>query len=159
MESARSWVESQRRSGPPFHLAPQPFLILGGDLGVGKSHAAAWCVDQLGGLFIPMADVAARKFEGEFESELIRARCLALDDFGTEPLDAGGWQEAHLERVLRGRYSEQRPTLITTNVWAEELKERIGPRVWDRVMAGGPESLVLCEGENLRRHWAETDHG
>jgi DNA replication protein DnaC len=141
--AALSWVSDPQRT---------KFLVLGGRLGVGKSFAAAWCVDQLGGRFASMPDVAARKFDAEDVEALLSAHCLALDDVGTESVDAGGWQESHLYRVLQGRYAQGRPTVLTTNLWGEELRARLGSeilvRVWDRMLASG--IFVLCDGESMR---------
>jgi DNA replication protein DnaC len=127
------------------------FLLLGGPLGRGKSFAAAWCVDQLGGRFVGSAEMAALKFnEGEVES-VLKAPCLALDDFGMEASDAGGWTASHLFRVLADRYSEKRPTVITTNVWGPDLEAKFGgelKRLWDRVLSSG--RFVFCGGDSMR---------
>ncbi len=144
LTAARAW-----RAVP--YAARPLFLVLGGPLGRGKSFAAAWCVDQLGGRYIASGELAAIKFnEAEVES-VLHAACLALDDFGMEASDAGGWQASHLFRVLADRYSERRPTIITTNVWGKALEEKFAGelhRLWDRVVTSG--RFVFCGGEYLR---------
>ena len=143
--AARMWRNAQHHDRPLF-------LLLGGPLGRGKSFAAAWCIDQLGGRFIASAEMAALKFnEAEVES-VLRAPCLALDDFGMEASDAGGWTSAHMFRVLADRYSEKRPTVITTNVWGPDLEGKFSGelrRLWDRVLASG--RFVFCGGDSMRK--------
>lgn len=66
---------------------------------------------------------------------------LVMDDLGVEnPTD---WAAEQLYRVIDSRYDNRLPTVITTNVSAERLDQRLLSRC-----ASG---LVVCKGKDLRR--------
>ncbi len=56
---------------------------------------------------------------------------LILDDLGAEK--SSEWTREKLFEIIDYRYNELLPTLITTNCIPEELKEKVGDRVYDRL--------------------------
>lgn len=76
---------------------------------------------------------------------------LVIDDLGTEK--ATEWQQEKLYMVLDYRYREMKPTIITTNLSAGELKEHITERVYERIIetTRQGELLVFFEGESYRK--------
>jgi len=53
---------------------------------------------------------------GEAADDAYNVRLLVLDDVGKEHSSASGWQKNMLHHVLRTRYNNGLPTVVTTNV-------------------------------------------
>jgi DNA replication protein DnaC len=60
---------------------------------------------------------------GESLDDAYNVRVLVLDDVGKEHASLSGWQKSMLHHVLRTRYNNGLPTIVTTNV---ELKNWSG---------------------------------
>lgn len=133
-------------------------LLMPGDLGTGKSHAAALvCVEtvKLGRsvrwAYLPEMLTMLESARGTRHEELTRqagADLLVWDDFGvTVPSE---WHVGWLDQIVEDRYSSRRPMVITTNWTTKRLKEdqRLG-RMVDRWRE---RNLVLYfVGESQRR--------
>jgi DNA replication protein DnaC len=67
----------------------------------------------------------------DFWPTLERARLLAIDDLGLEPLDARDYALACVVDLIDRRYDGTRKTIITTNLGTEAFRERycVGPGV------------------------------
>lgn len=154
----------------------QPFLVLTGGAGAGKSLAAARCLSHARRLFTayahPLADepvtveeydardgmfitAAALHYAKRFSdtpgpSLLDRAalvRWLVLDELRAEDLKGAG--KERLEEVLGERYACQRRTVITTNLAAKELSPLLGERLASRFAEA---AMVVDAGDDdLRR--------
>lgn len=59
------------------------------------------------------------------------APLLILDDLGAEK--PSGWSGERLYELINYRYTELLPTIITTNCHADELRSRLGERIFDRI--------------------------
>lgn len=142
---------------------PQPWLILAGDLGVGKTGLAIGIVkralsDGRSALFRPfvelLSDIKAtfrtRDASEPDEADMLRAlkavEVLALDDIGAERCT--GWAQERLFEVLNHRYNERRRTVVTTNLGVRELEEHLGDRIVSRLNGMG--HLIAILGPNLR---------
>lgn len=81
-----------------------------------------------------MSSLRAAMNKGEHSPAMQRcksAQVLILDDLGAEkPSD---WTVERIFEIIDHRYSSCRPTVITTNCTADELKRQIGTRSYDRI--------------------------
>jgi len=144
-------------------------LVLSGNPGVGKTFAAVhWLAAfvnddanwtepgtavRLRGRppILVTAAALARwdRYEQEPMLKLLRAPRLAVDDLGAEYLDKNGFYAALLDEIVNERYSARLPTLLTTNLSAEDFKQRYGERIAGRIRETG--GFIACGGEDLRR--------
>ncbi len=82
---------------------------------------------------------------------LCRAPMLAIDDLGTEPIEVQeyGNRLNPIVDLLYKRYDDQLFTIITTNLKPEEIKEKYGERIADRL--NEMSSRIVFENESYRR--------
>lgn len=137
-----------------------PSLLLSGPVGVGKTwqaygalRAAVTGERPTTWIAVTSADLYAslRPRSGhDTEAELERYRStglLLVDDLGAaKPSE---WVEETTYRVLNGRYEDMRPSIFTTNLPTQSLKEAIGDRIASR-LAETCQRVVL-EGGDRRR--------
>jgi DNA replication protein DnaC len=121
-------------------------LLIWGPFGNGKSYLSAAITNELRAkgkavVFITLSDLLARirsTFQSDKESEqnvmytLLQCDLLVLDDIGAEkPSD---WVSDILFRIVDGRYRNEKPILYTSNLKPSELAERLGRRIYDRIL-------------------------
>jgi DNA replication protein DnaC len=92
------------------------------------------CGDVVYGSFLCSASKLA-KFDDESQRIAATASVLLVDDVGVEPavVSSYGTTSTPLVDVLCERYERRRPTVISTNLNAEALRERYGERIHDRM--------------------------
>jgi len=146
-----------------WHEQPSPWLILAGDLGVGKTGLAIGLIKKAlsegrASLYRPfvelLSDIRAtyrsRDASEPDEADLVRAlksaEVLALDDVGAAR--ATGWAQERLYEILNHRYNERRRTIVTTNLSPADLEDHLGDRVYSRINGMG--WLYAIDGPNLR---------
>ena len=146
-----------------WHELPTPWLLLAGELGVGKTGLMIGLVKKAlsagrSALFRPfvelLSDIRAtyrtRDASEPDEADLVRAcksvDVLALDDLGTER--ATGWAQERLYEILNHRYNERRRTILSTNLSRDDLIEHLGERIVARI--NGMAWLYAIDGPNLR---------
>jgi DNA replication protein DnaC len=112
-------------------------LLLAGDVGRGKSFAAAWAVDTYGGRFIEANDViAASIYDQAGQDRYMLPSLLVVDELGMEPLDQGGWGESKFYDLLNGRIQNLRRTILVTNLGLSAFVARYpDARLRDRLRA------------------------
>lgn len=145
----------------------ETILVISGSRGIGKTTAAAWWLVQhrepvpyvqtSAPLFVEVGLLARydRYNKAEMRS-LNRARALVIDDLGWEYVDSKGAFASLFSEVINARYAAELPTLITTQLPAEDnpktkqkgFKSRYGERVADRIREVG--RFVELKGESLR---------
>jgi hypothetical protein len=113
---------------------PKTILVLAGVGHAGKTVAASWGCAFHGGRLVKAVDlIRAGMFpsDQDFWPRLERVRLLAIDDLGLEPLDARDYALACVVDLIDRRYDGARKTIITTNLAAEEFRQRYctGPGV------------------------------
>jgi DNA replication protein DnaC len=133
-----------------FLASEKLILLLAGDVGRGKSVAAAWAVAETNGRFIEAADVAqANVYDREAWGALFLPRLLAVDELGMEPLDAKGWCEAKLYDLINGRLQAKKRTVLVSNLDLPAFLARYpDPRLRDRLRAHG--AWLLAKGPSMR---------
>lgn len=139
------------------------WLFLSGPCGVGKTHLAVaiaryaidWhrmsvyfavvpdLLDHLRSTFDPNSGTA---YDERFAT-IRNAPLLVLDDLGTE--NATPWAKEKLYQVINHRYSEQMPTVITTNVDLS-AKGKIDERIYSRIMDHRLTEHVAVDADDFR---------
>jgi len=127
--------------------------VLAGGNGRGKTVAGGVAVWRRPGL-VRAATALARPFPGPSVGEdplqpWIRTKMLVIDDLGMEH-SPGGYAASELLRIVNEREGALRPTLITTNLTAQQARERYGDRLMSR-LAGDPLGWQQVVGADLRR--------
>lgn len=63
---------------------------------------------------------------GESADDAYNVRVLVLDDVGKEHASASGWQKNMLHHVLRTRFNNGLPTIVTTNIRIDDWEAHYG---------------------------------
>ncbi|CAB4129513.1 AAA domain containing protein [uncultured Caudovirales phage] len=63
---------------------------------------------------------------GEAVDDAYNVRVLVLDDVGKEHASASGWQKNMLHHVLRTRFNNGLPTIVTTNIKIDDWEAHYG---------------------------------
>lgn len=141
VEAVERWMDSDKGS-----------LILMGRVGTGKTTIAqalrhSW-TDFLTVARIYKCDWVAEqmkqdqgwKYEVAYEKGLV-----ILDDFGTEGKVYG---EESMPFILYRRYENRMPTILTTNLNSDQIREKYGERIADRLRTY---ERVVLNYDSLRR--------
>lgn len=120
---------------------PARNLLLVGDVGVGKTHAAiaAARLANDAGWDVRIHDVTTllqQMRPGQDGGDELFARALAcdalvLDDLGGEK--TSDWTVERLYSLINQRWLDQLPVLATSNLAPHELAEALGQRTYDRL--------------------------
>lgn len=154
------WVEERAKDQSSW------CLVLSADKGLGKSVAAglwlmhsnpscpkyvgkAGTVERLDAWWPISRFARVEGYDGKFDSLCNHDGPIVLDDLGSEYLDGKGWFLQALDAFVDARYAEYRPTLITTNLTADQFKARYSERVADRLREGG--SFYEFRGASMRK--------
>ena len=126
----------------------KPGLLLYGGVGNGKTTLAkaicrtigilydsAYSTDRKGVCRISALEVAKQASNIEAFTRLKSQELLFIDDLGTEPANIKSWGNdiSPVTELLYSRYDKLQFTLITSNLNDEELQERYGLRIADRM--------------------------
>lgn len=131
-------------------------LVLTGPVGTGKTHAAiAACrpAHDLGldVLFLPVVELLDALRPGGTDEVSIQDVAavdrLVIDDLGTQR--DTDWTHERLEAVINRRWMEARPTIVTTNLDAQALRERFRESTYSRLVGGA--LGIRLTGDDRRR--------
>ncbi|GAV21585.1 ATP-binding protein [Carboxydothermus pertinax] len=120
-------------------------LLLSGPVGTGKTHLAAAILKVVLERGIPGAMILVPKLLDEIRlayhdetadrklaEKVANKRFLVLDDIGAERTT--DWVQEELFKLINTRYEKKLPTVLTTNCTIEELIEKLGERIVDRLV-------------------------
>lgn len=131
-------------------------LILCGTTGTGKTHLACSilnCLAHEQGVFglydttyraiqrVRATYRAAEESEQQALARYVAPDLLVLDEIGVQ---YGTYSEKLvLFSILNGRYEELRPSVLVSNLTAEEIKNYLGDRIFDRMRENGGAVLAF----------------
>jgi DNA replication protein DnaC len=134
------------------------FLVLLGSVGTGKSHLAVGAMRHFKTALFRKQSTLLRELRRTYQDKTAEdpvdkcqgTELLVLDEVG---LSSGGRDEMPmLHEILDCRHGERLPTILTSNLTWDGLKEVLGPRLHDRLCQSA--FRVLSLGEASRRKQA-----
>lgn len=139
-------------------------LIFCGTTGTGKTHLAIGIAHEImarghSACFTSayQAALAVResyKREGKTEAQITRefvmVDLLIMDEAGVT--NGKDFDKNIMLQIINGRYEMGRPTILTSNLALDALKEAIGERPFDRLRHGG--TMAIFEWKTYRSRWA-----
>ena len=153
MQKLMSWM---KKEGDIFYFS--------GNVGTGKSYFASAFYNHLketnrevraiseAKLFSLLRGAIGNDFDASGELERIcDVDYFILDDFGSSMLT--DWQKSVLFELINIRYESRLPTLITSNLTREQIRETFPERLESRIYAAR-NTIVELSGED-RRQWSE----
>ncbi|MGE4164216.1 MAG: ATP-binding protein [Vicinamibacterales bacterium] len=164
VERGRAWIAD-----------PSRWLVLWGEMGVGKTGFAAGLLNGLAAPGTTVVFISAPDLLGEIrgtfgqkggrtqEDILASAKAaplLFLDDVGAHyTREEDGWAAEILYRLVNGRYDARAPMILTCNMRpGQRLAERLGKRAYDRLEEVA--DFIEVTGPSLRRPiFARTGSG
>lgn len=127
-------------------------LIISGPPGVGKTFSLShiyqkiWWSKACSVKYIFSPTLFKRFADKEDVRVYERCDLLLLDDFGREYRP--DWLFSRFEEFVEARYSQMRPTVVTTNLTVDQLKDDGLSRIVDRWRQGG--QVIVIAGDSLR---------
>lgn len=88
----------------------------------------------------------AERSEADIIRQFTRARLVVLDDLGAEKTSEFALQSLYI--IIDKRYSEMRPTIITSNLSVDEISEKVGDRIASRI--AGMCKVIELKGKDRR---------
>jgi len=147
------------------HRAAGRCLLLLGNVGTGKTHLgaaiAAHVVRECGGAAVYRTVHGLMQFvkasfnrdaeysEAQAYERLISPALLVIDEVGATKQTE--FEQAALFNVINGRYEQQLPTVIISNLMPAELPAALGDRCVDRLRENGGIALVFDWGSARAR--------
>jgi DNA replication protein DnaC len=128
-------------------------LVITGDVGTGKSTAAAWIVasTQDNALWLPARTVDDLERWKPVSELAYRVGLLVIDDLGTERESDSGWSTDTIGGLLVDRLDSGKRTVVTTNLNGLGLVKRYGDRLRSRLSRRPQVGLIEAGTTDLRR--------
>ena len=134
-------------------------LAIIGNRGTGKTRFAAEVIKDMAPdsaiyitameLFMRIRatfDKEATKTENDIVRELSRTKLLVIDEL--QERSESAWENRLLTHIIDKRYGDERPTLLISNLTADELTESLGDSIADRMRQGG--GMIEITGQSHR---------
>lgn len=156
LETSQAFVDDQ---------LPEYFLTLQGNNGTGKSHllqaSAKVALDN--GILVKYVytprflDRLRKTFNDNAEADYAHIfdqyqtpGLLLMDDLGAGRYT--DWAVEQVEKLVEARYQDQRKTAFATNLGEDEIAERLGYRVADRIFGyrSGEAKVIVMGGPSYR---------
>ncbi|MCJ7959126.1 MAG: ATP-binding protein [Pseudomonas sp.] len=128
-------------------------MVLIGKPGTGKTHLGAGMANELlhntsrtavyrtvGAILQAIRatyDKHSERSEAEILSSLIDPDLLVLDEVGVSKEQPSDFELSTLFAIINGRYEQERPTVVISNLEASQLPAAMGDRCVDRLREGG----------------------
>lgn len=132
-------------------------LLLVGNVGTGKTHLASAIAEHIirehGAMAVYRTLHSLMQYvKGSFDNHseyteaqayeaLVSPQLLIIDEIGSTKQTE--FEQATLFNVINGRYEQQVPTLVISNLMPTELEKALGDRVMDRLRENGGLCLVF----------------
>jgi DNA replication protein DnaC len=130
-----------------------------GNRGTGKTQLAAEIIKDIApesatyttamALFLRIRasfDKEAKETQDRIVRELSRTPLLVIDEMQERAESA--WENQMLTHIIDGRYANERPTILISNLTAEELAESLGKSIVDRMHETG--GIIAITGQSHR---------
>ncbi len=138
-------------------------IVLLGETGVGKTFLTKCMAKRLSEKNVSVCFLSAfeinnlmLKYHTTFDNSklsilkpILEIDALFIDDLGTEPI-LNNVSINYLFLILSERERFDKPTIITTNLSAENLKERYGERIFSRLSDKKSGIMLKVSGEDIR---------
>lgn len=140
VRKAAKWIDGTHKPG---------LLIYGAACGTGKTTLANAMCDFIDCHFYAQYSSERKSVTKVTATELVKiyteypndykkilnTRMLFIDDIGTEPVNIKiyGNEYSPVTELLYGRYDSQKMTIATSNLSEEQIKQRYGERINDRL--------------------------
>lgn len=135
-------------------------ILMTGNTGLGKTHLSLSIVKNAVEKGFNAAYGSAQNFLSKIENEhfsrgdertdtldmLINADLLIFDDLGTE--FSSPYINSTIYSIINTRLLAQKPTVISTNLTLEDMRNRYGDRILSRIMGGY--DILRFEGKDIR---------
>ena len=139
------------------YLGRGGMVFISGPVGVGKTVAAfvlaiAWS-KTLGRsfLFTTSRDILKNEFDKDKIDFEKYSNLVIIDDLGREFIsESNAWGTDVFEALIDRSYSHKLPRIFTTNLTPDEIRERYGARVYDRMRESAKWLTVAEPGGSLR---------
>lgn len=133
-------------------------LLFSGTVGIGKTYAASCIANFLMqknkkvlvmnlALYLMMVKKEWSKFENDYLKYVEDADLMIIDDFGIENITP--FVNEKLFLLIDKRYRSSKPLIITSNLTLEQIYEKFGARIADRISEMCIE--IICAGESKRK--------
>lgn len=131
--------------------APESFSIPDGKVLARPCYFSTFndIIDLKGALMGEHTDEQERLFlgmHGECDDDAYNIRVLVIDDVGKEHSSGSGWQRTMLHHILRTRFNNGLPTIVTTNLRTDAWDSAYG----DATGSFLQEAFVTIELESIR---------
>ena len=152
-KTVRAYVDSLQEN-----LKSGNGLILKGNVGTGKTSLAIAIMQHMirnGDIncyFVPLASLLDEIFtrqgndRAEYVDKLKNCKLLVIDDLGQEHSE--GWVQLKFENIISERYNRCRSTIFTSNLTADQMKNRYTERIIDRFRDNS--KIINFTGKSLR---------
>lgn len=152
--TCRQWSESYPQTG-------FKNMMIMGQAGLGKTFLMHAMADRLVNRDVQVLMISAWRFmeiarkyifdnEKDEMNELLETEVLMLDDLGSEPMMKNITIE-QLFNLINERQIAGKSTVISTNLNAEEFRERYTERIASRMMDARHSLVLTLMGDDLRR--------
>lgn len=128
-------------------------LLLLGKPGTGKTHLGVGIANELmrttskTAVYRTVGSVlqairasyghGAEQTEADILQSLIGPNLLVLDELGVSKAEPSDFELTTLFAIINGRYEQEKPTVVISNLSADQLPKAIGERCMDRLREGG----------------------
>ncbi len=145
------------------YTTKKQFFVICGLTGTGKTYLAECMVQKAIAQYVPTYYVSSFTFNQEMlqyhcapleekqdiMDKYLNPELLVIDDLGTESILKNVTLE-YLYQVLNDRFTSQKKTIITTNLFPDDILERYEERIFSRLTNQKDAIFVEMQANNLR---------